>query len=192
MVAHHLCVDIVSWRIVIQDLTDYLESGSLVGGKPLSFQAWCSLQTEHVKRDVDGGQLPFKVIPANVGYWGMDGVPNTFETAEQETFTLGEDITAMVMTDCHDALRTEPVDIFLSAILLSFRRVFDDRYLPTLYNESHGREAWDSDHDPSRTVGWFTNIAPLQVTLETGITLPLNPNHLCFVPSLINHCRRYS
>ncbi|KAL1965991.1 hypothetical protein VTN77DRAFT_4931 [Rasamsonia byssochlamydoides] len=171
LVAHHLCVDMVSWRVIIQDLQDILETGSLPGDKPLSFQTWCALQEEHIKRDVDGGKLPFQVIPANIGYWGMDNVPNSYSEVEYESFVLDEGMTTSTMTTCHDALRTEPIDLLISAIVHSFRRTFNDRYLPTLFNEGHGREPWDSDIDPSRTVGWFTNISPLQVTLESDDVL---------------------
>lgn len=167
-VAHHLCIDMVSWRIIIQDLQDILESGSLSGDKPLSFQTWCALQAEHIKRDSDGGKLPFQVIPANLGYWGMENEPNSYGDVEHQTFALDEGLTTSTMTHCHDALRTEPVDLLLSAIIHSFRRTFSDRYLPTLFNEGHGREPWQSDIDPSRTVGWFTNISPLQVKIESG------------------------
>jgi hypothetical protein len=168
LVAHHLSIDIVSWRIIIQDIEDILESGSLSSDKPLSFRTWCALQEEHIRHDVDGSKLPFQVIPANLVYWGMDDIPNSYGEVEHKTFVLDEEMTTSIMTQCHNALRTEAVDLLISAIVHSFRRTFSDRYLPTLFNEGHGRESWDADIDPSRTVGWFTNISPLRVTLDTG------------------------
>jgi hypothetical protein len=168
MGAHHLCVDIVSWRIILQDLQEVLESESLPFDKPLPFQAWCSLQSEYVKRDANAGKLPFPIIAANLGYWGMDGISNTYGDAEFKTLELDEAVTTSTITGCHDVFRTDPVDVLLSAVIHSFRRIFSDRFLPTLFNEGHGRQAWDSSNDPSRTVGWFTNISPLRVTLESG------------------------
>lgn len=168
LAAHHLVVDMVSWRIITQDLQEIIETGSLPSDKPLSFQAWCSLQTEHARKDAKAKALPFKVLPANTGYWGMENVPNTYGNVEQRSFTLSEETTAFTMKSHHDVFRTEPMDFLLTAILHSFNCVFSDRFLPTLFNEGHGREPWDSQTDPSRTVGWFTNISPVQVSLQSG------------------------
>lgn len=168
LAAHHLVVDVVSWRIIMQDLEDILETGSLPIDKPLSFQSWCRLQSEHVKRSTTEHKLPYNVLPANLGYWGMENVSNTYGDVERRTFTLDEGMTTSTTTTCHEVFGTEPVDIFLTAVIHSFRLVFKDRFLPTVFDEGHGRESWDSTIDLSRTVGWFTNISPLQVSLETG------------------------
>jgi len=66
-------------------------------------------------------------------------------------------------------LNTEPVDILLSALLHSFHQVFADRAPLTVYNESHGREPWDSSIDLSRTVGWFTAMYPITVNSESEL-----------------------
>lgn len=169
LAAHHLVVDVVSWRIIMQDLEDMLETGSLPTDKPLSFQSWCKMQAEHFKSSTADYKLPFNVLPANLGYWGMENVSNTYGDVERRTFSLDEGMTSSTMTSCHEVFGTEPVDIFLTAVIHSFRLVFKDRFLPTVFNEGHGRETWDSNIDLSRTVGWFTNISPLQVVLESGM-----------------------
>lgn len=158
----------VSWRIILQDIQEIIESGSLPFDKPFSFQTWCALQAEHAKKQDPNSLLPFHVSPTNLSYWGMEDVPNMFGDEEHQTFFLDEEVTESAMGSCHEALRTEPVDLFLSAIIHSFCRVFVDREIPTVYNEGHGREAWDSSIDLSRTVGWFTTICPLHVALESG------------------------
>lgn len=168
LVAHHLCVDIVSWHIILQDLQEVLESGSLAGDKPLSFQTWCALQAEQSQQQNHNELLPFTVGSSNLAYWGMEGRSNAYREVEHETFLLSEETTAMALGDCHKVLRTEPVDLFLSSIAHSFCRVFRDREMPILYNEGHGRESWDSTVEPSRTVGWFTTICPLRLRLGSG------------------------
>jgi non-ribosomal peptide synthase protein (TIGR01720 family) len=168
LVANHLCVDLVSWRIIFQDLQEILESGSLSCDKPLSFQVWNTLQAEHIKHEDDRNRPPYRILPADLRYWGMEGRHNTYSDVVHETFMLGEDITTSAMGHCHNALQTQPIDLFLSAVLHSFRRVFVHRHVPDLFNEGHGREPWESDIDLSRTVGWFTTICPLQVQLGSG------------------------
>lgn len=162
LVASHLTIDLVSWRVILQDLEALLVSGTLVAEKPLSFQTWCRMQAEHAESN---SAPALEATPSDLGYWGMTDQPNNYADAIGESFMMDAKTTALVLGTCHEALRTEPVDIFLSAIIYSFSQVFSDRSPPTIYNESHGRESWDSKIDISRTVGWFTTMCPLFVPL---------------------------
>ncbi|PYI12597.1 non-ribosomal peptide synthetase [Aspergillus sclerotiicarbonarius CBS 121057] len=163
LVASHICVDMVSWRIVLQDIQDFLDAGSLSAEKPLSFQAWCNLQLEESKKQTGRIQLPFSVQPPDLGYWGMEQSPNLYGHVKMEGFTLDAETTAQILGACHEVLRTEAIEVILSAAVHSFRRTFTDREVPAVYNEGHGREPWDSSIDLSRTVGWFTTMCPLHV-----------------------------
>lgn len=166
MVAHHLCIDMVSWRIVIQDLSQLLETGTLAVDEPPSFRSWCALQSRHINTLETRTLLPFEETPSDLDYWGVRG-PLTYGTAETETFSLGEDITRLALVGCHTALRSEPVELFLTAIAHAFAKTFRDRNVPTLHIENHGREAPAGSHmDLSRTVGWFTTICPLLLTVQ--------------------------
>lgn len=166
MVAHHLCVDLVSWRIIVQDLSHLLETGTLVADAPLPFRSWCALQAAHTKALDPKTLLPFRETPADLSYWGATG-PFTYGRTKTEEFSLGEDMTKLALADCHVALRSEPVDLFLAAIAQAFARTFKDRTVPTLHIEGHGRDAAvGSLVDSSRTVGWFTTICPLVVPVE--------------------------
>lgn len=163
LVAHHLCIDMVSWRIVLQDLEELVVSGSLSLEKALSFQTWCAMQTERAKTHDANLALPFTPEKPNLLYWGMQNSPNVYGDIKMESFTLSEDTTRFILDSCHDIFRTDTVDILLSAIIYSFGRTFTDRKVPTIYNEGHGREPWEATVDLSRTVGWFTTMAPLLV-----------------------------
>lgn len=171
MVAHHLCVDMVSWRVIVQDLTQLLETGSLPPQLPLSFRSWCSLQRSDVESRDISGLLPFKESTSNLGYWGTTET-GTYGKSQMDSFTLSEATTKLVLTECHTAFKSEPMDLFLSAIALAFARNFQDREVPTIHTEVHGREApQDSDIDLSQTVGWFTAICPLVVPVCAGDVL---------------------
>lgn len=173
LVAHHICIDMVSWRIVLQDLEELVVSGSLSLEKALSFQSWCAMQTERAKTHDAAIALPFTPEKPNLRYWGMQDAPNVYGDIKMESFTLSEDTTQFIMDDCHSVFRTDTVDILLSAIVHSFGRTFTDRKVPTIYNEGHGREPWEADIDLSRTVGWFTTMTPLLVDSEARkFTLP--------------------
>lgn len=168
VVAHHLCVDMVSWRIILQDLEELVVSGSLSDEKALSFQSWCAMQLERAKMNDAGLTLPFTPEKPNLGYWGMTDTVNQYGDLKMESFTLSEDTTRFLLNDCHEVFGTDTVDILLAAIIHSFSLIFTDRKLPTIYNEGHGREPWDASIDLSRTVGWFTTMTPLLVDSNQG------------------------
>ncbi|KAL3462809.1 hypothetical protein BJX64DRAFT_288021 [Aspergillus heterothallicus] len=165
LVASHLCIDMVSWRLILQDLEEFLKSGSLASEPPLPFQAWCRTQLEHCQADDYQSHLPFAISPANPAYWGMDAASNQYGDVRIKTFSLGEKETKLALGKCHARLRTKPLDLFLAVVIHSFRRTFTDRQLPTVYNETHGRQPWDANIDLSGTVGWFTSLCPLHLQL---------------------------
>ncbi|KAH8425870.1 nonribosomal peptide synthase Pes1 [Aspergillus melleus] len=169
LVANHLCVDMVSWRIVLQDIEEFLESGSLSSEKPLSFQSWCEVQMKTSKIETRNIELPFEIETPNLSYWGMENAQNVYGNAKMESFTLSEDATAFVLERAQHILRAEAIDVVLSTVIHAFRQVFMDRDIPTIYNEGHGRDVEDSSVDLSRTVGWFTTICPLRVNKGSDI-----------------------
>ena len=169
LVAHHLVVDIVSWNNIIQDLEELLDTGALLGDKPLPFQHWASMQADNAQERNSSGDpkvLPFEVAPADLKYWGMVGKPNAYSDVDSESFQIDEAITKLALDECHKSLKTDLVDLFLGVIVHSFSRAFKDRSPPAVFNEGHGRESFDPSIDISRTVGWFTTITPAQVPVN--------------------------
>jgi acyl carrier protein len=48
LVGHHLVLDLVSWRVILEDLEEILQdTHKLSSEKPLSFQTWCIMQADH-------------------------------------------------------------------------------------------------------------------------------------------------
>jgi amino acid adenylation domain-containing protein/non-ribosomal peptide synthase protein (TIGR01720 family) len=163
--AHHLIMDLFSWRVLLVDMENSLGGGALAAEKPFPFQVWSKLQADYAREQLSPSKvLPTLDIPsANFEYWGMAGKPNKAADILRRDFSLDVATTASLLGKCNQALRTEPLDILLAALVSSFVSTFPDRDAPPVYSESHGREAWDSAIDLSRTVGWFTTIAPTYV-----------------------------
>ncbi|KAI7760061.1 hypothetical protein LZL87_012432 [Fusarium oxysporum] len=169
LIAHHLVVDIVSWINIIHDLEALLTSTYSPSSKPLSFRRWNALHIEHVN-SLDSRQslLPFAIQPADLDFWGMSKTANVYGDTKQKSFVITEtDVVSSILSDSHRALKTEPLDLFITTILKSFAQSFDKRELPTLFNEGHGREPWDQTIDPSQTVGWFTLLCPVHVSRQS-------------------------
>lgn len=165
--AHHLIIDAVSWRIILKDLEEILQSGTLSTENPLPFQSWLTLQAQHAKERLSiSKSLPFGVQRPQYDYWGMEDQTNVYGDAVAETFQLDISNTELLLGSCNEAFTTEPVDILIATMIHSFDLTFADRALPTVFTEGHGREPWDPEIDLSRTVGWFTTMSPLSVETE--------------------------
>ncbi|KAH7409858.1 hypothetical protein DE146DRAFT_732737 [Phaeosphaeria sp. MPI-PUGE-AT-0046c] len=168
--AHHLVIDVVSWKILLSDLEDMLVPGKRAElEKELAFQTWVEKQSTNAlqlsSQNTFGETYP-AVQPADSKFWGMDKRANVYGDVERDEFSIDAELTARALTS-NGALRTDIVDLLLSATVHSFSRVFINRKVPTIFNESHGREPWDSSNiDLSRTVGWFTTMYPITIPIS--------------------------
>ncbi|KXX80427.1 Nonribosomal peptide synthetase 12 [Madurella mycetomatis] len=167
MIAHHLVVDLVSWRVIMQDLELLLQGAALPPQSSLPWQAWCGLQADYARRHLP----PRTAFPhyrnislSSLEYWGLENSCNMFRDTATANIQLDVATTSLLMSpERRQALRTEPIDMFLTAVIHSFTRTFRDRGPPTVFRESHGREPWNGSIDISSTVGWFTTMYPVQV-----------------------------
>ena len=166
LVGHHLVIDLVSWRVILEDLEELLANPSTAAPPATSvpFQAWCRLQTEHAHGLSLGSVLPPSEMPyQGYSYWGMEGRPNMYGDVACKGFELDASTTSLIASKAHEALRTDTLDVLVASMIYSFTQVFKDRPAPAVFNESHGRETWDRSVDLSRTVGWFTSMYPIYV-----------------------------
>ncbi|RAL01226.1 amino acid adenylation [Aspergillus ibericus CBS 121593] len=169
IMAHHLVIDLVSWRVVLQDLEDVLTTGSPLQPPSIPFQQWCDLQQAYSSQSLD----PRKALPSEIpcpplDYWGLGNTQNTWGDVVQESIKVSQDATQALLGLANDAFHTRPVEVIQTAVLHSFVNVFDDRQAPAIFNEGHGREPWDANIDISRTVGWFTTLVPLFIDARKG------------------------
>jgi amino acid adenylation domain-containing protein/non-ribosomal peptide synthase protein (TIGR01720 family) len=166
--AHHLVTDLVSWRIILEDLEEYLNAGSISRRQSLSFQSWCTLQKKYAAENLnpDQSRLDRNMPAPPEDYWGTAGKSNLVKDTTQASFTLDGDITKALFESANQAFQTQPVELFQAALVHSFAQTFIDRPPPALWNEGHGREPWASQIDISGTVGWFTTMWPMYVPAD--------------------------
>jgi amino acid adenylation domain-containing protein len=176
MAAHHLVIDLVSWRVILEELEELLEAPSATGSvhRSLSFPKWTSLQREECRSYSENDlarvlQAAKNAPAAQFSYWGMHEHPNLYGNVVCGSFELDAAATSKLSGECNNPLRTETVDILLGALAWSFQNTFRDRSMPAIFNEGHGREALtgpktSADADISRTVGWFTTLFPVALS----------------------------
>ncbi|PNY28935.1 Nonribosomal peptide synthetase [Tolypocladium capitatum] len=174
MTAHHLVIDLVSWRILWDDLESILHDPECFLSSSLPFPLWVKQQEESMSKKTqtvsEGRQNMWP--KADFDFWGMqDKVPITADMRCIRR-TLDLEQTSRIMGEaCNAPLNTTPVMLMLTAVILSFQRIFPDRGTPALYSEGHGRDFDNaSAFDPSRTVGWFTTVMPLVVACVNAAT----------------------
>ncbi|EAW08665.1 putative nonribosomal peptide synthase [Aspergillus clavatus NRRL 1] len=177
LVAHHLAIDLVSWRIIFADLQKVLEGEPLPTNRSVSFQAWCSLQEDYCMEHLGPLQAIPKSLPDNYpmdpkSFWGLSGKANVFGDTVAEKFTVDRQVSQQLLGEANQAFNTRPADIFNTVALYSFTEVFKDRPAPLVFCEGHGREPWDPSIDLSETVGWFTTLWPVIVDMQKGNDLP--------------------
>ncbi|KAE8835987.1 hypothetical protein HRS9139_04085 [Pyrenophora teres f. teres] len=170
LTGHHLVVDLVTWRLLLEELEEILKGGQLLA-PALPFQKWAELQREHAETlELDEVLPAVDVPPMDFTYWGIQHQDNTYGNASHASFELGKELSSAFLTSCHTAYKTEPVEVLLASLIQSWSNVFTDRPVPAIFNEGHGREPWDSDIDITRTVGWFTALSPILVAPSDNAT----------------------
>ncbi|WP_062347637.1 non-ribosomal peptide synthetase [Herbidospora yilanensis] len=171
LVVHHLVVDGVSWRVLIEDLETacaQLRSGEPVRlpAKTMSFQTWSRHLAEHAP-----------ALTGELGHW-HDQVPQTppalpFDLPGRDATVaklrrhwdgLDERQTRDLLTKASPTFRTEVNDVLLTAFAQAFRDWTGSGSL-FLNLEGHGREPLAPGVDVSRTVGWFTSVFPVLLGL---------------------------
>lgn len=174
MAIHHLVIDLVSWRVILEEIEEILDSPSAAkeispAQRSLPFRKWAALQVDDCADKSLSQVLPSagQVPPAQFSYWGMHERPNLYGDVACEGFDLDVATTSILLNECHTPFRTEPVDLLLAALIWSFRGTFPDRAPPAIFNEGHGREPPQEDIDIARTVGWFTVVFPVALSSPT-------------------------
>ncbi|MFB9683728.1 non-ribosomal peptide synthetase [Amycolatopsis plumensis] len=163
LAAHHLVVDGVSWRILLEDLETLLAGGELPA-KTTSFRDWARTLAHHTAEGFFDDELAhWAAIDADPALPVDAAGENTYGSARSVVVRLPAEATRAVLHDVPGAYRTQVNDVLLTAL----GRVLGDwtgrdRVLVDL--EGHGREELFDGVDLSRTVGWFTSIFPVELT----------------------------
>ncbi len=179
LVVHHLAMDGVSWRILLEDLQlayQQLSQGKDISLPPktTSFKEWALKLHTYANSEQALQELDYwKTIALHPKPEILPEFPQG-ENLEKFTTgvfaTLSPEQTETLLKDVPPVYKTEINDILLTALVRAFARWNGKRSL-LLNMEGHGRENLISGVDHSRTVGWFTSLYPVYLSLE-GIFEP--------------------
>jgi non-ribosomal peptide synthase protein (TIGR01720 family) len=175
LVAHHLVIDVVSWRILLDDLdVAYRQAVDRIpidlGPATTSFPDWAERLGSHVAAGKLDGELEHwsevldSCAPLPVDRAPVDHTPADLASPEATVHArLSADETDALLRAAPTAYRTRINDVLLTALAWALCR-WTGTSRACVDLEGHGREDLLDGVDLSRTVGWFTTVFP--VTLE--------------------------
>ncbi|WP_198161167.1 condensation domain-containing protein, partial [Anabaena sp. CA = ATCC 33047] len=171
-IIHHLLVDGVSWRILLEDFqTAYTQ---LSQGKAIQFPAKTTAYKHWAQRLVNHAKLP--EIEQEINYWltagekqisalpvDFDNGINIVESVGKVSIALSESETQTLLYEIPSAYKTQINEVLLTALSQTFANWTGENSL-LIDLEGHGRESLFTDVDLSRTVGWFTSVFPVYLS----------------------------
>ncbi|MCS3805174.1 amino acid adenylation domain-containing protein/non-ribosomal peptide synthase protein (TIGR01720 family) [Chromobacterium alkanivorans] len=167
LIAHHWVLDVVSWRILLDDLDQaygQAADGAEIALPPVavSYRAWAqSLADSAPSLSGEFDYWRAAVAPLAVPP-GLAAVGRVAER-RRATISLDADASAALLEGGAERYRAQPQELLLAALTLAWRRLSGQPAL-ALDLESHGRGAAAGPApDLSRSVGWFTCLHPLRV-----------------------------
>ncbi|HKH48447.1 MAG TPA: amino acid adenylation domain-containing protein [Thermoanaerobaculia bacterium] len=170
LTVHHLVIDGVSWRILLEDLQTGLRQAErgeavLFPPKTTSYRRWAEALAGHIPSEEEA----FWLDPARRSALPLPGDgpagANLEGTARTVKVGLDAEETRTLLREVPEAFQTRIDDVLLTALVRAFSRWTGSRSL-LIDLEGHGRGEILPDVDLSRTVGWFTAIYPM--LLEVG------------------------
>ena len=182
IVAHHLIIDGVSWRILLEDLA--LAMGQQAEGKAIdlgrkttAFPHWAERLWQFAHEES---------VLAQKAYWqGIEredvaciqadladttALQNLAKHTQSQTFLLDAERTEQLLRQVPKAFNTEISDLLLAALVETLNNINHEQGQQSgkqlIALEGHGREFLGEQWDTSRTLGWFTTLYPVLLQSE--------------------------
>ncbi|MDA3664240.1 amino acid adenylation domain-containing protein, partial [Mycobacterium xenopi] len=174
LMIHHLAVDGVSWRILLEDIN--IAWAQHRGGQPIalppagtSFARWASLLVEYAHRPevVEQAGAWRKVAGVSAALPAVRPELDTFATAGFLSVSLDTQTTRMLLGEVPAAFHAGVQEILLIGFALAMAEFLGTGAPIGIDVEGHGRQDEIApDIDLSRTVGWFTTKYPVSLTVD--------------------------
>ncbi|WP_276203580.1 non-ribosomal peptide synthetase [Paenibacillus fonticola] len=189
---HHLVVDGVSWRILLEDLKAGYEQALqgkevVLPAKTASYKDWAEALVEYsqsteLKQEINYWREICKQIKDGKIQGDFDGQPTEYAHMQLE---LEMESTRQLLYEAGKAYGTEINDLLLSALGMAVKQWKGQNYV-AVEMEGHGREEIHKAVKMDRTVGWFTSVYPIvlkgsedpeEAIINTKEMLRTIPNH---------------
>lgn len=160
---HHLVIDGVSWRILLEDFSRAYRQ--VLDGEPIALPLKTDAFKSHAERLLQYAQSP--ELNRQLPYWqslasAVEPKPRpsmaTVADVGEYALSLNAADTQALLADSHRAFNTRIDDILLAALAMAMYQ-WQGRRQTLIEMEGHGRDELEG-LDTQRTVGWFTVAYP--------------------------------
>ena len=167
---HHLVVDGVSWRVLLEDL-QALYRGQPLAAKTHAMGDWAARLASYAGSDSLRDELDWwhgqlgtvrHELPCDHPQGG-----NLHRHARTLAIGLDAEQTRQLLQQAPAAYHTQVNDLLLTALARTLCRWSGDAEV-LVQLEGHGRDGLFEDMDLTRSVGWFTNAYPLSLRPVLG------------------------
>jgi amino acid adenylation domain-containing protein/non-ribosomal peptide synthase protein (TIGR01720 family) len=185
LVIHHLAVDGVSWRVLLEDLQKFYSGGKVSLVKTSSYQRWVARLQDHLpafETSKEYWLAQLNNAPTDLPCDCPNGaLENRFE--HKIELKLNAEHTRKLLQHAPAAYRTQVNDLLLTALARAVCR-WSGQGSALIQLEGHGREDLFDDIDLTRTVGWFTSLFPVNLvpSSDLGTSIKAIKEHLRSVP----------
>ena len=154
LIANHLIIDGVSWRILADCLIDIMSGKNLEKLNPeVSYKYYAEKYNNYLNN-----------INPNISYW-----KRLEDISSKQSFDLSEDVKTYILTldeslsfllanKANLSYNTNPQDLIISALYMTLTAMLDVDYV-IFESENHGRDL-PFNIDINNTLGWFTGFYP--------------------------------
>ncbi|WP_314385526.1 non-ribosomal peptide synthetase [Pseudomonas brenneri] len=169
---HHLVVDGVSWRVLLEDLQNVyrqLSDGQAVSlpAKTSALRDWAArlqayASSESLREELSLWQQQLAGPPVELP---VDRAHGSLRNRDAQTVSVRLDAerTRQLLQQAPSAYRTQVNDLLLTALARVLCR-WSGHESTLIQLEGHGRETLFDEIDLTRSVGWFTSAYPLRLT----------------------------
>ncbi len=177
LIIHHLIVDGVSWRILLNDISSLYQQ-SIEGSKlklepkSSSYQQWGDFLREYSQGEQLLNELCYwqKIISTPTPDFKdrlalLDRQQKKTDALSVINFTLAKKTTEKLLTKAQISYKTNINELLLSALLLGLYRWSGDQSI-RIDLEGHGREELSDTINLSQTMGWFTTLFPVNLSSD--------------------------
>lgn len=176
MTAHHLVIDSVSWRIILDHITQRLskKQHNFYNNIAGSYQAWTEKQQEQSSDYSTVEMLYWNGIQDKI----TNSLPTDFDhsgiiSMDSEIKLYGDltvEETKLLLSQANVSYNTQTNELLVAALIFALYRINNrDRGLISIELEGHGREVLEESQskDLLNMVGWFTSIYPFVYLIES-------------------------
>ncbi|MFC0598044.1 non-ribosomal peptide synthetase [Streptomyces palmae] len=181
LVAHHLVVDGVSWRVLLEELAQ-AHAAAAAGAPPrpeaagTSFRSWAgrleaqAQAPERVAELADWAKTAAHPAPLLPGGPRLDAARDTQGTLRRLDTVLSPETTEALLTTVPARINGNVTDVLLTALMMALPQWREAGWAEdgrlTVALEGHGRTPLADTDDLSRSVGWFTSLYPVTLHLD--------------------------